>query len=63
MVMSPSRAAILVRMEPGYNAGMDDLLAAALAQLTVLDEKSQAVRLGDFWATRPVVLAFVRHFG
>jgi hypothetical protein len=50
-------------MDPGYNAGMDDLLAAALAQLTVLDEKSQAVRLGDFWATRPVVLAFVRHFG
>jgi len=50
-------------MEAGYNAGMDDLLAAALAQLSVLDQQGQAVRLGDFWTTRPVVLAFVRHFG
>ena len=42
---------------------MDDLLAAALAQITVLDETSAAVRLGDFWARQPVVLALVRHFG
>jgi hypothetical protein len=42
---------------------MDDLLAAALGQLTVLDETGAAVRLGGFWSGRPVVLALVRHFG
>ena len=42
---------------------MDDLLAAALARLTVLDETGAVVPLGERWATRPVVLAFVRHFG
>ena len=42
---------------------MDDLLAAALGQVSVLDERSAAVRLGDFWAKRPVVLALVRHLG
>ncbi len=50
-------------MRAGYNAWMDDLLAAALAQMTVLDETGTAVPLGGFWAKRPVVLAFVRHFG
>lgn len=50
-------------MWAGYNDGMDDLLAAALGQLTVLDEAGTAVPLGGFWAARPVVLAFVRHFG
>jgi hypothetical protein len=47
----------------GYNERVDDLLAAALAQITVLDESGASVRLGDFWKERPVVLAFVRHFG
>ena len=42
---------------------MDDLLAAALGQVSVLDERGAAVRLGDFWAKRPVVLALVRHLG
>ena len=42
---------------------MDDLLAAALARLTVLDENGSTVTLGGFWAKGPVVLAFVRHFG
>jgi len=42
---------------------MDDLLAAALAQLTVLDESGAVVPLKGLWAERPVVLAFVRHFG
>lgn len=50
-------------MGAGYNVGMDDLLAAALGRLAVLDESAAAVPLGGFWATRPVVLAFVRHFG
>ena len=52
-----------MRIGAGYNDGVDDLLAAALAQMTVLDETGTAVPLGSFWAKRPVVLAFVRHFG
>ena len=52
-----------MRLRAGYNDGVDDLLAAALAQMTVLDEAGTAVPLGRFWAKRPVVLAFVRHFG
>jgi hypothetical protein len=35
----------------------------ALAGCQVKDERAQDVRLGDLWAHRPVVLAFVRHFG
>jgi len=50
-------------MSAGYNDGVDDLLAAALAQMTVLDENGAALPLGRFWTTRPVVLAFVRHLG
>jgi len=50
-------------MRAGYNAGMDDLLAAALGQMTVLDETGTGVSLGGFWGKRPVVLAFVRHLG
>jgi peroxiredoxin len=50
-------------MRAGYNDAMDDLLAAALGQITVRDEGNRAVRLGDFWTGRPVVLAFVRHLG
>jgi len=42
---------------------VDDLLAAALGRLTVLDETGAALPLGPFWAKRAVVLAFVRHFG
>jgi peroxiredoxin len=50
-------------MGAGYNDGMDDLLAAALGQMTVLDETGSAASLGRFWTKRPVVLAFVRHLG
>jgi len=50
-------------MRAGYNVSMDDLLAAALGQVTVLDGTGTAVPLGRFWTERAVVLAFVRHFG
>jgi len=43
--------------------GMGNDLAARLAPLTVLDERSEPVILGSFWERRPVVLGFVRHFG
>ena len=34
-----------------------------LAACELSDEKGGKVRLGDLWRDRPVVLAFVRHFG
>ena len=37
--------------------------ARALRDITVLDEQSSPVRLGELWRDRPAVLAFVRHFG
>jgi hypothetical protein len=43
--------------------GMSDALAAALAPMTVLDERGHAVPLGGQWKGRPIVLTFVRHFG
>ena len=55
--------AILERLRAGYNDRVDDLLAAALAQMTVLDEAGSATSLGSLWTERPVVLAFVRHLG
>jgi hypothetical protein len=42
---------------------MSKALAAALAPMTVLDERGAAVPLGSQWTRRPVVLTFVRHFG
>ena len=42
---------------------MDDLLAAALGQMRVLDGTGTTVPLGTFWMKRPIVLAFVRHLG
>ena len=46
-----------------YNRAMAQTLGAQLAPLTALDELGQAVSLGGFWQSQPVVLAFVRHFG
>ena len=43
--------------------GMADTLAARLARLTVQDGEGRAIPLAGFWASRPTVLAFVRHFG
>lgn len=37
--------------------------ADALAQMTVLDTEGDTLTLGSFWADRPVVLVFLRHFG
>jgi hypothetical protein len=42
---------------------MSNAVAARLAPLVALDERSARVTLGDFWRAQPVVLAFVRHFG
>ena len=35
----------------------------ALADVTLADSQGESHRLGDLWAERPVVLAFLRHFG
>jgi hypothetical protein len=34
-----------------------------LAAVVLLDDAGARVRLGDLWRNRPVVLAFLRHFG
>jgi hypothetical protein len=36
---------------------------AALAGIELRDADERAVRLGDLWRERPVVLVFIRHFG
>ena len=36
---------------------------AELANAEVTAEDGSTLRLGSLWADRPVVLAFVRHFG
>jgi len=38
-------------------------VAPELAACEVLDENGAKTRLGTLWADRPIVLAFVRHFG
>lgn len=37
--------------------------AVQLAELHVQDLDGRRVVLGELWAERPVVLAFIRHFG
>jgi len=36
---------------------------AQLASVELKDPAGQPHRLGDYWARRPVVLVFLRHFG
>ncbi len=42
---------------------MSRTVPPALADLKVKDENGGEARLGDLWASRTAVLAFVRHFG
>jgi hypothetical protein len=37
--------------------------AASLGAVVLPDSSGTVRRLGDFWAERPVVLVFLRHFG
>jgi len=37
--------------------------ATRLSGIELRDPEGRAVRLGALWRERPVVLAFVRHFG
>ena len=38
-------------------------VAKKLEDITLKDPDDKEVRLGDVWRGRPVVLAFIRHFG
>jgi hypothetical protein len=38
-------------------------LATRLAPIELCDSHGALLRLGSLWATRPVVLVFIRHFG
>jgi hypothetical protein len=46
--------------EQGYGSGVD---VQRLAAVTLDDATGTPRRLGDLWATRPVILVFLRHFG
>ena len=35
----------------------------ALAELVLLDDEGQEVRLGDLWLGQPVALVWLRHYG
>ena len=37
--------------------------ASALGALALRDDEGRPLRLGDLWRERPVVLAFLRHYG
>jgi hypothetical protein len=37
--------------------------ADALANVVLLDQDGEDVRLGDLWQTRPVALVWLRHYG
>jgi hypothetical protein len=39
------------------------MIAEALAPIVLPDPDGRMVRLGDLWGTRPIVLAFLRHYG
>jgi hypothetical protein len=41
----------------------DRPVPAALAECEVTDETGAKIRLDSLWAERPIVLAWVRHFG
>jgi hypothetical protein len=34
-----------------------------LSQVDLRDADGESHRLGDYWAVRPVILVFLRHFG
>lgn len=38
-------------------------LSSRLAPIVLADADGGQVRLGSLWSDRPVVLAFIRHFG
>jgi hypothetical protein len=42
---------------------MSSNTSAALSNSEVLDLEGRPVKLGTLWAERPVVIAFLRHFG
>jgi peroxiredoxin len=48
---------------PGGPPAAADAAGRALADLELPDDEGNAHRLGDAWLIRPVVLAFLRHYG
>jgi hypothetical protein len=48
---------------PGGARAEVDAAGRALADLQLPDDEGNTHRLGDAWLIRPVVLAFLRHYG
>jgi hypothetical protein len=42
---------------------MASSVAASLAPIVLTDPDGGSILLGDLWRERPVVLAFLRHYG
>jgi hypothetical protein len=42
---------------------MPTTVASALASFELPDDAGMVVRLGSLWASRPAVVAFLRHYG
>ncbi len=55
-----SRLTVALLRPPAYNALVD---LTALSNIELCDSSDAPRRLGSFWAERPIVLAFLRHFG
>jgi hypothetical protein len=41
----------------------NETVSAELAAIELSDEHGKKFRLGDLWRERPIVVAWVRHFG
>jgi len=43
--------------------GMPSSFSSRLADISLPDADGKSWRLGDFWADRPAVIVFLRHYG
>jgi hypothetical protein len=44
-------------------SGMPSSFSSRLAEISLPDAYGKQWRLGDFWAERPAVVVFLRHYG
>lgn len=56
----PGAGPVALLCPPAYNALVD---LTALSNVELCDASDAPRRLGSFWAERPIVVVFLRHFG
>jgi len=42
---------------------MDESLSSRLTMIVLPDADGREIRLGSLWATQPVIVVFLRHYG